>query len=92
MRWRRNLGLIKHQAVKTYGEVKLHLHEFLTLAQVGGERSTSRSGRFNLEERISRTYWLGGWVGRDGEGKIETRSFRPQPVTLMNKLSQLKRN
>jgi hypothetical protein len=35
---------LKHHAMKTYGEVEIKLHAFLSSALYGGERSTSRSG------------------------------------------------
>jgi hypothetical protein len=36
--------------MKTYGEVKVEIHVFLTSALVGYEWSTSCYGRFNPEE------------------------------------------
>jgi hypothetical protein len=49
--------------MKTYGEVDVYVHEFLTSALVGGEWSASRSSRFNLVEKAPGTPWIGGWVG-----------------------------
>jgi hypothetical protein len=39
--------LMKHYAVKTYGEVVVQIHVFLTSTLVGGEWSASRPCRFN---------------------------------------------
>jgi hypothetical protein len=36
---------------------------FLNSALDGGERKTSRPGRFTLGEIASRTHWIGSWVG-----------------------------
>jgi hypothetical protein len=49
--------------MKTYGEVELQLHAFLTSAPGGGEWSVSRPGRFAPRERAPGTHWIGGWVG-----------------------------
>lgn len=44
--------------MKTYGEVGVWIHIFLTSALVGGGWSASRPG-----EKAPCTYWIGGWVG-----------------------------
>jgi hypothetical protein len=48
--------------MKTYGEVDIHIHIFLTSALAGGEWSASRPGRFTAWERALGTHWIGGWV------------------------------
>jgi hypothetical protein len=48
--------------MKTYGEVGVSIHIFLTWALVGGEWSTSHPGRFTPEERAPGTHWIGGSV------------------------------
>jgi hypothetical protein len=53
--------------MKAYVVVDVQIHIFLTSALVGGERSTSRPGRFTPGERASGTHWIGCWVDlRDG--------------------------
>jgi hypothetical protein len=49
--------------MKTYGEVDVQIHVFLTSALVGGELSASRSGRFTPRERDPTTHSTRGWVG-----------------------------
>jgi hypothetical protein len=39
------------------------IHIILTLAQVGGEWSASRPGRFTPGEKAPGTHWTGGRVG-----------------------------
>jgi hypothetical protein len=46
--------------MKAYGEW-MYRSTFST-ALVGGEWSTSRSGRFTPGERAPGTHWTGGWV------------------------------
>jgi hypothetical protein len=41
--------------------VDVLIHIFLTSALVGGEWSTSRSGRFTPGERAPGTHSIGGW-------------------------------
>jgi hypothetical protein len=48
----------------------------LTSALVEGEWSTSRPGRFALEEGAPGTLWIGGWVGpRADLDDLEKRKF-----------------
>jgi hypothetical protein len=48
--------------MKTYGEVNVWIHVFLTSALVGGKRSVSRPGHFTPGERTPGTDWVGGCV------------------------------
>jgi hypothetical protein len=62
--------------MKTYGEVNVQIHIFLTSALAGGEWSASRSGRFTSGERAAGTHWIGGWVyPRAGLDAVEKRIF-----------------
>jgi hypothetical protein len=45
-----SLCLTKHYAMKTYGEVDVYVHFFLSSALVGGEWSASHPCRFTPEE------------------------------------------
>jgi hypothetical protein len=57
--------------MKTYGEVDVYIHVFLTSALVGGEWSASRTGRFTPG-----THWIGDWVGfRTGLDNVENRDI-----------------
>jgi hypothetical protein len=59
-----SLCLTKHHAMKTYWEVELQLHAFLTSAlEGGGEWSASRPCRFTPGERTPGIHWMGFWVG-----------------------------
>jgi hypothetical protein len=49
--------------MKTYEEVDVWIHIFYTSALLGGERSTTRPGRFTPGERSAGTDWIVGWVG-----------------------------
>jgi hypothetical protein len=61
--------------MKAYGSGCIDPH-FLTSAQVGGEWSTSRRGRFTPGERAPGTHWIGGWVDlRAGLDDLEKRKF-----------------
>jgi hypothetical protein len=57
-----SLCIIKYHT-KTYWEVQVQLHIFLTLALHGGEWSDSCPGCFNPRKRVPRIHWIGGWVG-----------------------------
>jgi hypothetical protein len=58
--------------------VDVEIHIFLSSALVGGERSTSRPGRFTPEERAPGTYWIGGWVDLSLDD-LEKRKFSSIP-------------
>jgi hypothetical protein len=58
-----SLCLIKHYAMKAYGEMDVWIHIFLTSALVGGEWSPSRPGRFTAREWSPSTHGIGCWVG-----------------------------
>jgi hypothetical protein len=61
------------------GEWVYRSHVFLTSAQVGGEWSASRPGRFSPKERAPGTHWIGGWAGpRDGldDGREKSWPYR----------------
>jgi hypothetical protein len=49
--------------MKTYGEVDMQIHVFLTSALVGVDWSVSRPGSFIPGERTPGTHWIVGWVG-----------------------------
>jgi hypothetical protein len=49
--------------MKTYGEVDVQIHVYLTSALVRGEWSASRPGRFTPEGSVHGTRWIGGSVG-----------------------------
>jgi hypothetical protein len=49
--------------MKTYGEVDVYVHIFLTSALVEGGWSDSRPCRFTPREGSHGTLWIGGWVG-----------------------------
>jgi hypothetical protein len=48
-----SLCLTKSHAMKTYWEVEVELHTFLTSALYRGEWSASRPGRFTLRKRTA---------------------------------------
>jgi hypothetical protein len=50
--------VIKHYVIKTYGEVDVWIHVFLTSAVVGGELPASRLGRFRPGERTPGKHWI----------------------------------
>jgi hypothetical protein len=50
----------RHEGV--LGEWRYSTTHSLTSAQVGGEWSASRPGRFTPRERAPDTHWIGGWV------------------------------
>jgi hypothetical protein len=51
-----SLSLTKYQAIKTYEEVEVKLHAFLTSALDGSEWLASRPGRFTLGEKDAGTH------------------------------------
>jgi len=55
--------LIKHHAMKIYGEVEVQLHIFLTLALDGGEWLASCPVHFTTRESTPGVHWIGGWGG-----------------------------
>jgi hypothetical protein len=58
-----SLYLIKHYAMKTYGEVDEQIHVFITSALVEDETSASRPGRFNPREKLPvPTGYKGKWA------------------------------
>jgi hypothetical protein len=68
--------------MKTYWEVEVQLHSFLTLAQDGGERSASCSGRFTTGESPRHPIYrrLGGPQSRSRRGCEEKNS---QPLSAL---------
>jgi hypothetical protein len=67
--------------MKTYAEMDVWIHAFLTSALVGSEWSASRPGRFTPKERAPGTHWIRGWVGpRTGLDAVENRTILPLPV------------
>jgi hypothetical protein len=66
--------------MKAYGGVDVWIHIFLTSALDGGQRSTSRPGRFNPPEIAPGTQWIGGWVDASaGLEDVEKRKFLTLP-------------
>jgi hypothetical protein len=66
--------------MKTYGEVYVWIHVFLTSALVEVEWSASRLGRCTPEKTAPGTNWIGGWVGpRAGLNDRERRKFLTLP-------------
>jgi hypothetical protein len=62
--------------VKTYGEVDVQIHVFLTSALVRGEWSASRPGRFTPSKKPLSVHSLGDWLGpRIGLGDVGKRKF-----------------
>jgi hypothetical protein len=62
--------------MNAYGGVDVQIHIFLTSALAGGERSTSRPGRFTPEERAPGTDCIRGWVdSRAGLDDAEKRKI-----------------
>jgi len=55
--------LIKCLTIKTYGVLKVQLHEFLTLALHGGEWLASHPNHFSPGKRASSIHWIRGRVG-----------------------------
>jgi hypothetical protein len=49
--------------MKTYGEVRVWLHSFLTWAVDGVEWSAAYPDRYTPRERAPSSHWIGGWMG-----------------------------
>jgi hypothetical protein len=62
-----------------YGEVKLHLHAFLT--SVLDERSVSRPGRFTRRGRAPITHLIRGWLGPAAD--MDEVAKRENPFTSL---------
>jgi hypothetical protein len=77
--------------MKTYGEVHVYIHVFLTSALVGGEWSVSHLSRFTPKERAPQyplDRRLGGpqnWPGQHGEEKNLTPTGTQTPTPQMSK-------
>jgi hypothetical protein len=79
--------------MKTYGEVDVQTHVFLTWALIGGERSASRPDRFIPGERALVIHWIGGWVSlRAGLDDMEKRIFLPPPGLELRPLGRAVRS
>jgi hypothetical protein len=75
--------------MKAYWEWMYRIHIFLTSALVGGEWSTSRTGRFTPGERATGTHWIGGWVDlRVCLDDFEKREFFTLPGFELRPLSR----
>jgi hypothetical protein len=71
----------------------MQIHVFLSSALVGDEWSTSRPGRFTLEERALCTNLVGGWVGpRAALDGVEKRKFLTLPGLELPPLSRSARS
>jgi hypothetical protein len=57
-----SLWLIKHYSKKTYEEVKISLHAFITVPLDWCEWADSRPGRFAYREKALGSLWTGAWV------------------------------
>jgi hypothetical protein len=62
--------------MKAYGGVDAYIHLFWTSAQVGGDWSASRPGRFTPGERVPSTNWMGTRSGLDDVGDEKSRPYR----------------
>jgi hypothetical protein len=65
--------------MKTYVEVDVLIHIFLTSVLVGGQWSASCPGRFTPGERAPGTHWIGSWVGHRAGRDDEKRNFLTLP-------------
>jgi hypothetical protein len=54
------LRLTKHYALKTYGEVDIQIHLFLTVALAGVEWLASRLGFFTFAGTVADALWIDG--------------------------------
>jgi hypothetical protein len=70
----------KNQTMKTYEEVEVKLHAFLTSPLDGGEWSAWRSGRFISDRRSPCTHWIGGWVGHTVVKRGTCPAWNQKPV------------
>jgi hypothetical protein len=97
-----SLRLIKHHAMKVYGEVEVERHAFLTSALDGGEQSPSRPKRSTRREMAPGTHRIRCWVGprivleAKAKGKNaylcwKSKSSRPacSLVTVLNEVPRL---
>jgi hypothetical protein len=67
--------------MKAYGGVDVHVHIFLALALVGGERSVSRPCRFTPGESAPDIHWVGAWVDpRIGLDDVDKLKFLTLPA------------
>jgi len=101
--WRRIRYLIKHHAVKMYGEAEVYLHAFLISALDVDEWLLSRPSRFTPWERAPGTIYIRGWVGphsrsgyRGEEKEIPSFSHANEPgrsahslVTILTEVRRL---
>jgi hypothetical protein len=72
--------------MKTYVEIYVEIHIFLTSALVGG----SRPGRLTPEERASDIHWIGDWVSpRAGLNDVGKRKFLTLPGLKLRPLGRL---
>jgi hypothetical protein len=80
--------------VKVYGGADIYVDpRSLTFAQVGGEWSASRTGRFVPRERDPGTHWIGGWVDpRAGLDDMEKRKLLTLPELKLRPLRRPARN
>jgi hypothetical protein len=79
--------------MKTYGEVDVYIHVFLTSAIARGEWSASRPGRFTPGVRAPSTHWKRGWMGpRTGLANVEKRKFLILPGLELRPLGRPARN
>jgi hypothetical protein len=62
--------------MRAHGSSAMQHQSPLTASLDGGEWSASRHDRFNPEEWVASTTWIGGRVGpRDGSGILKTRKI-----------------
>jgi hypothetical protein len=67
--------------MKTYGGEDVQTHDFLISALVGGEQSSSRSGRFTSGERAPGTHLIGRIGPRAGLDDMEKWTPTPWSFT-----------
>jgi hypothetical protein len=66
--------------MKTYVEVEVYLHAFLTSALVGDEWPGSRPNRFTPGERSAGSHWIGGRVGPSAGLDAVAKKIIPTPT------------